>query len=370
MEENEKYMRRALELAALARGRTSPNPMVGAVLVKDGAVVAEGRHRAAGQPHAEIEAFRAAGENARGCTLYVNLEPCSHFGRTPPCAPAVVDAGVSRVVVGMKDPNPLVAGRGISMLREAGLDVAVGVLEKECRRLNEVFVKHITSGQPFVLLKGAMTLDGKIASPSGDSKWISSAKSRELVHRLRGEVDAVMVGVDTLIADDASLTCRIPDKIKDPFRIVMDGRLRTPEHSGFCRLAKDGKSVIVTTTAAPEERAARLETLGCRLVRTAPDPRGRPLLLPAMFALAEMGIVHIMVEGGGELNFSLLKAGLVDKVMVFIAPRFLGGRDSRTLVEGDGFASIADGAVLKDISVSRIEEDILVTAYISPGEAG
>lgn len=361
---DEKFMKRAIELAETGLGRTSPNPMVGAVLLKNGEIIAEGRHLKAGAQHAEVQALDAAGERAKGSTLYVNLEPCSHFGRTPPCAPVVVAAGVSRVVSGMEDPNPLVAGKGFKILREAGIAVESGVLDAECRRLNEVFIKYITTGLPFIIVKGAMTLDGKIASPTGDSQWISCKESRDIVHKLRGEIDAVLVGVGTMLKDDPRLTSRVENKIKDPYRIVIDSFLKTPVHSRFCDLAADGKTIIITTIAAPEEREKELSARGCIIMRTQADSSGRPDLELALRELCKLGIISIMVEGGGETNFSFLRSKLVDKVMIFISPRLLGGAKSKTMFSGEGFPRIAEAHSLKEFSVSQAGADILVEGYL------
>lgn len=356
-------MKRALELAGLGRGRTSPNPMVGAVIVRDGEVVAEGWHKKAGTPHAERHALEAAGEKAKGADIYVNLEPCSHHGRTPPCAPALVEAGVARVFIGMRDPNPLVAGRGISILLDAGIQVESGILEQDCLRLNEVFIKHITTGMPFVILKGAMTLDGKIATAGGDSKWITCEESRAFVHRLRGEVDAVLVGSGTMAGDDPSLTSRIGNRIKTPFRLVLDSRLATAPESNFCKLASDGKTIIVTTESAGCKKASALCDAGCRIVEVSEAAGGGCDLSETLRSLAGMGITSVMVEGGGEVHFSFLKEKLADKILFFIAPKILGGRNSRTIVGGGGFPSIAESAKLKDVSVTRTGADILVEAY-------
>jgi len=359
-------MKRALELAGFGRGRTSPNPMVGCVIVKGGAVIGEGWHHGAGLPHAEVEALRAAGEDARGATLYVNLEPCSHQGRTPPCAPAVVRAGVAAVVAGMTDPNPQVAGRGFDLLRSNGVNVVSGVLESECLKLNRGFVKVMTKGLPFATLKSAMTLDGKTASQTGDSKWISSGESRARVHRMRGETDAVIVGATTMLKDDPALTSRVPDpeKIKDPFRVVIDDQLLTPPGSNFARLAGDGKTVIITTETAPADREAELARLGCRVIRVASDAAGRPEPEAALRKLVELGALNVIIEGGGTLNFSFLSAGLIDDVMIFIAPRLLGGREAVTFLEGAGFESVAESVSLKNIRVSLSGPDIVVEAEI------
>ncbi len=360
-----KYMRMAVRLAEQGRGRTSPNPMVGAVIVRDGVIVGEGWHRRAGTPHAERHALESAGEKAKGADIYVNLEPCSHQGRTPPCAPALVRAGIARVFIGMRDPNPLVAGRGIKILEDAGLHVESGILEKECLRLNEAFVKHITTGLPFVILKGAMTLDGKTATKTGESKWITCGESRALVHKLRGEVDAVIVGSGTMLCDDPSLTSRIESKIKDPYRVVLDSKLKTEIDSNFCKLAADGKSIIVTTRELSDEKAVALADAGCRVIRVRAGGNGSCDLEDTLRKLGGMDVASVMVEGGGELHFSLLEAGLADKVMVFIAPKLLGGRGSKTLVEGDGFPAISSSATLKDIRISNIGTDLLVEAYLN-----
>jgi diaminohydroxyphosphoribosylaminopyrimidine deaminase / 5-amino-6-(5-phosphoribosylamino)uracil reductase len=360
--DHDKHMRRALELAERGRGRTSPNPMVGAVIVKDGAVIAEGWHGKAGLPHAEIEALREAGGAARGAAMYVNLEPCAHFGQTPPCAPAVADAGIARVVAGMQDPNPKVAGRGFEILRERGVDVIHGVLENECLKLNEAFVKVMKTGLPFVTLKAAATLDGKIASPNGDSKWISNDASRARVHRLRGEMDAVAVGIGTLLKDNPLLTSRVPEdrKIKDPVRVVFDDALLTPADSNFTRLAADGKSIVIMAAGAPADRKSALERAGCRVLEIESDAAGRPKPESALRALAGRGILSILLEGGGELNFAMLRAGLVDRVLVFVSTRLIGGRNSKTFLEGAGFDTIADAIPLENISVDRSDGDIVI----------
>ena len=364
--EHEIYMRRALELAERGRGRTSPNPMVGAVLVKGGSVVGEGWHRGAGLPHAEVEALNAAGAAARGATLYINLEPCAHFGRTPPCAPAVAEAGIDTVVAGMADPNPLVAGRGFEMLREGGVDVIEGVLENECRELNKGFVKVMAAGLPYVLLKSAMTLDGKTASFTGDSKWISSVESRALAHRLRGEYDAVVVGGNTLLKDNPSLTSRAPEgeKIKDPLRVGLDEELALPADSNFAQLAADGKTVIITTESAPMAREVELARLGCKVIRVPVDAGGRPDPAAALKKLAELGALYVMLEGGGTVNFSFLSAGLVDRVMIFIAPKLLGGRDAATFLEGDGFPAVSDSIRLSPLQVKFYGGDIVAEADV------
>jgi len=364
--EHERYMSRALELAARGLGRTSPNPMVGCVIVKDGRIVGEGYHHRAGLAHAEIEALKEAGESARGSTLYVNLEPCSHFGRTPPCAPEIVKAGVECVAAGMTDPNPRVAGRGFELLRSNNIAVVENVMEEECRRLNRAFVKVMETGLPYVTLKAAMTLDGKTASRAGESKWISSEESRGMVHRMRGEVDAVIVGAATLLKDDPSLTSRVPEaeKIKDPLRVVMDEALKTPHDSNFVKLAGDGKTVIITGGRAPEKKESWLAGAGCRVIRVESDAAGRPDPEAALRRLVELGVLSVMIEGGGTLNYSFLSRGLIDCLVIFIAPRLLGGREAITFLEGDGFGAVSEGVSLRNVNVSFCGGDVMVEAEI------
>jgi diaminohydroxyphosphoribosylaminopyrimidine deaminase/5-amino-6-(5-phosphoribosylamino)uracil reductase len=341
--------------------------MVGAVITLDGKAVAEGWHRKAGEPHAEINAIRAAGGKAPGATMYVNLEPCSHHGRTPPCAPAVAAAGIARVVVGMTDPNPKVSGTGIEILKAAGVETVSGVLEEECLKLNEAFVKIMRTGLPFVTLKAAATLDGKTASRSGDSKWISGEASREMVHRMRGEADAVMVGAGTLRADDPALTCRLAEseKIKDPLRVALDPDLILSIDSKLARQAVDGKTVVFTLESAPEDKAEALRSAGCRVIELPPDGAGRLDLRKAMFELAGMGVLSVLLEGGGTVNASMIEAGLVDRVAVFVAPKLLGGADSKTFFDGAGFSRVADGVKLSDISAKLVGDDILIQADVA-----
>ena len=354
-------MRRALVLAR--RGYTAPNPMVGAVLVKDGRVVGEGCHRRAGQSHAEVEALRQAGEQARGATLYVTLEPCSHWGRTPPCADALIEAGVRCVYAAMQDPNPQVAGKGFQKLREAGVEVHVGVLEDEARRLNEIFVKYHTAGMPFVTVKAAMSLDGKIATPTGDSQWITEEPARRLVHRLRARHDAIMVGIGTVLKDDPLLTVRLPRR-KEPMRrlrVIVDSRLRCPEGARVLQV-EDSPTLIATTDAAPLDKIARLRERGVE-VETFPAEDRRVDLLGLMRALAQRGITGVLCEGGGTIIAGLLARRLVDKVVFFYAPRILGGRDALTAVEGDGCPIVQQGLRLDRVYWRRIGQDMMVQAY-------
>ncbi|MCS6831380.1 MAG: bifunctional diaminohydroxyphosphoribosylaminopyrimidine deaminase/5-amino-6-(5-phosphoribosylamino)uracil reductase RibD [Armatimonadota bacterium] len=354
-------MRRALALAR--RGYTAPNPMVGAVLVKDGHVVGEGYHRRAGAPHAEVEALRQAGERARGATLYVNLEPCSHWGRTPPCADALIEAGVRCVYAAMQDPNPLVAGKGFEKLRAAGIEVQVGVLAEQARQLNEIFVKYHTTGMPFVTVKAAMSLDGKIASHTGDSKWITDEPARRVAHRLRARHDAVMVGIGTVLQDDPLLTVRLP-RLKEPprrLRVIVDSRLRCPEKAQVL-CVEDSPTLIATTEAAPRDKIVRLRERGVE-VEIVPAVSGRVDLHALMQVLAQRGVTGVLCEGGGTLIASLLAHRLVDKVVFFYAPCIIGGRDALTAVEGEGCASVKHCLRLAGVYWRKVGRDRVVEAY-------
>jgi len=358
---HEHWMKRALLLARKGKGRTSPNPLVGAVLVKRGKVVGEGYHAKAGEAHAEIVALRKAGKEARGSTLYVNLEPCTHYGKTPPCAPAVIQAGVRRVVVGMVDPNPVVKGKGISTLRKAGIDVHSGTLEKECKTLNEAFCKYILMKVPFVILKAAATLDGRIATRDGESKWISSEASRRLVHQLRNEVDAVVVGVGTVLRDDPLLTARIRGG-RDPVRIILDSRLRIPEDARVIGTSSS-RTLIATTPLAPKDKIERLDKAGAQVLLIE-SKNGRVDLRAFLSKMGEMGMMSVLVEGGGRVNGAFLDEGLVDKLLLFLSPRLMGDPQSPGIFQGKGFEHLKDSISVKDVKVKRIGEDILVEGYM------
>lgn len=356
---HEKMMLRALALARRGVGRTSPNPAVGCVIVKDGEIVGEGWHHAAGTPHAEVHALLAAGMKARGADVYVTLEPCSHHGKTPPCADALVEAGVGRVYAGMVDPNPKVSGSGLAKLSRAGVAVHEGLLENECRRLIEPFIKHVTTGRPFVICKSAMTLDGKIATATGDSKWITSDKSRRYVHKLRATVDAVMVGAGTVEADDPLLTARIPGG-RDPLRVIVDSRLRiSPNARMFHQQSAAGTAIATVSDDAG--KIARLEGAGAVIIRCR-EENGRVDLSDLMSRLGAMQLQSVLLEGGSELAGEMLRQGLIDKFILFYAPKLLGGAGKRPF-GGRGADKIADALMLGEISVRRFGEDVLVTAY-------
>lgn len=359
---DEQMMARAISLARNGLGRTSPNPLVGAVIVRDGRIVAEGWHRKAGTPHAEIHALNMAGELARGATVYVSLEPCAHYGRTGPCARALVEAGVSRVVVAMTDPNPKVAGKGIAILQEAGIEVTTGVLEQEARQLNEVFLKWMTTGLPFVALKTAMTLDGKIATATGQSQWITNEASRYETHRLRDVYDGILVGINTALADNPSLTTRLKEyQGRNPVRIVVDSRARLPLTA---KLVTDGaaRTIVAVTAGAPAERVEALRSAGVEIIVAGSGAHVDMRSL--MEQLGAMKITSVLVEGGGSVNFSLLQAGLAERVYAFIAPKLVGGRDALTPVEGDGFQELDHAVELENIQLRQLGSDVLLTGIV------
>ncbi|HYT58102.1 MAG TPA: bifunctional diaminohydroxyphosphoribosylaminopyrimidine deaminase/5-amino-6-(5-phosphoribosylamino)uracil reductase RibD [Verrucomicrobiae bacterium] len=355
------YLRMARRLARKAEGRTSPNPIVGAVIVRDGKIVGTGYHQFAGGDHAEIAALKRAGPKARGATLYITLEPCSYQGRTPPCTRALIGAGIKEVVAATRDPNPLVAGRGFRQLRRAGMIVRVGLFEAECRALIEPFSKYITRRLPFVTLKLAATLDGKIAAVSGDARWISNAESRRSVHRLRNQVDAVLVGVETVRADDPRLTCRIP-RGRNPWRVILDNRLRIPISAQVLRQRDPQKTIIATSTAASATKARAIEALGAKVWRL-PLRQDKVSWLPLLKKLASFGIVSVMIEGGATIASSALKEEIVDKVIFFYAPKILGG-DGRVMLDGLGIRQVRQSLPIKHLQVRKSGGDLIVSGYL------
>jgi diaminohydroxyphosphoribosylaminopyrimidine deaminase/5-amino-6-(5-phosphoribosylamino)uracil reductase len=357
-------MARALELAARARGRTAPNPMVGAVVVAGDAVVGEGYHARAGEQHAETLALAAAGEAARGADLYVTLEPCAHHGRTPPCADAIIASGVARVFAAMRDPNPRVDGRGLARLREAGVGVKVGLLGEEAARLNEVYCTHVTTGLPHVTLKIGMSLDGKTATRSGDARWITGEESRRRVHELRNVSDAVLVGIGTILADDPDLTTRLPGiECHHPDRVVIDSHLRIPNKSRVLAHRNKGRTILVAGPHAPQARVRELRELGAEVVVA--DGGERRVELPKVMArLAALGITSVLVEGGSEIAASCLDAGVVDKLVFFIAPLIIGGREAPPVIGGRGAGPLAEALRLRDVRWSAAGEDLMVEARV------
>jgi diaminohydroxyphosphoribosylaminopyrimidine deaminase/5-amino-6-(5-phosphoribosylamino)uracil reductase len=335
--------------------------MVGAVLVRGKRIVATGYHPFAGADHAEIVALKRAGGAARGATLYINLEPCSHHGRTPPCTDALIRASIKEVVAGMKDPNPLVAGRGFARLRRAGIRVRSGLYSEECRALNEAFVKFITRRLPFVTLKLAASLDGKIATATGDARWISGAYSRAVVHRLRNQVDGVLVGSGTAIADDPQLTCRIRGG-GNPWRIVLDSRLRIRPSAKLFHQRDPGKTIVVTGTKAPAAKARALEARGARVWRL-PLRGGEISWMALLRKLADSKIVSIMIEGGSTVAASALRAKIVDKVIFFYAPKILGG-DGRVMIDGLGIRRVDRSLRVRHLSFRKSGTDVMASGYL------
>jgi diaminohydroxyphosphoribosylaminopyrimidine deaminase/5-amino-6-(5-phosphoribosylamino)uracil reductase len=355
---DEMYMRLALENAKAMSGQTAPNPMVGSVIVNEGRIVGVGSHLKPGEPHAEIHALRMAGDAARGGTIYVTLEPCSHHGRTGPCAEAIVQAGIAKVVIAALDPNPLVAGRGIKILQDAGIEVIQGVLAEEATKMNEVFNKYIVTKTPFVMLKSAMTMDGKIATREASSKWITSEAAREDVHRLRHEYAAILVGVGTIIHDDSQLTTRLPNG-RNPLRVVVDSTLRIPEEA---RVITDGEAPtwIFTGHSPDEEKQARLEQLGIKVFRTSTQQVN---LKEVLETLGAHEYSSLMIEGGGHVNASFVEQGLVDKLILYIAPKVVGGAEAPTFLEGVGVQLMSEAKPLRVVSFSQIGVDFKMEGY-------
>ncbi len=360
---DEKYMAMALRLAAKARGRTSPNPMVGAVVVKNGKVIARGWHEKAGEPHAEAVALRKAGSAAKGGTLYVTLEPCSHTNkRTPPCAPLVIQSGVKRVVVAMIDPNPRVSGNGIKTLKKAGVTVVPGVLEAEARRLNEAFIKHITTGMPFVTLKVAQTLDGKTATASGESKWITGERARLEGRRLRDGNDAILVGINTVLKDNPSLTARIP-KGRDPVRVVVDSTLRIPVNAKIITQKSPARTMIATLANAQKTKIEKLQHAGAEVLFVK-ERKGRVDLRDLMKKLGARGVMSVLIEGGAEVHASAIASGIADKLVAFIAPMLMTGRDSLCSIGGVSPKKLSMAIRLHDVSIRHIGGDFMIEGYL------
>lgn len=357
------YMRLALQLGRRGLGRTSPNPPVGAVVVKGGAVVGRGYHHRAGLPHAEVEALRDAGRRARGATVYITLEPCAHYGRTPPCTEALIAAGVRRVVFGARDPNPRVVGDGLGRLRDAGLAVAHGVEEAACEQLIAAFRKHSTSGLPLVTLKLAASLDGRIATRSGDSRWITNPRSRRYVHRLRDEHDAILVGAETVIRDDPELTCRLRGG-RNPLRVVLDGRLRLPLSAKLVRTARAVPTIVVTTTGAPPRKMNALRDAGVT-VWSLPSRNKRIAFRTILRRLGRHGVASLLIEGGANVASGALEARVVDRLLIFYAPKLIGG-DGAPLLAPLGVTRLRQAVQLGTLQVRRFAGDILVATQVLP----
>ena len=363
MDIDEGFMKQTLRLAKKGLGSTSPNPLVGALVVKNRKIIGSGYHKKAGAPHAEIEALSKAGKRAKGATLYVNLEPCNHYGRTPPCTKTILKSSVKKVVVGMVDPNPYVTGGGCEFLSSHGVKVKCNVLEEECKRLNEVYIKYITKDKPFVILKGALTLDGWIATQTGNSKWITGEKSRKFVHLLRKRVDAILVGVETVIVDNPYLTpYLIGRSTSDPFRVIVDTNLRIPLHSRVFDSPKSGLTIIAVGSNVDSAKRKKIANLGARVVNC--QIRNRRIdLADLLDELAKMSMSSVLVEGGATLFGSMIREELVDKYYMFLAPKILGGDNGVPFARGPGCDSIENCVLLKDLMVRRFDDDIMIEAY-------
>lgn len=357
--QNRVYMQRAIELASKAGGWAAPNPMVGAVIVKNGMVIGEGYHRKCGELHAERNAFASLTEDATGAEMYVTLEPCCHYGRTPPCTEAIIQHGIFRVYIGSRDPNPLVSGKGAEILREHGIEVIEDFMREECDKINPMFFKYITTGMPYVVLKYAMTLDGKIASVSGKSKWITGEVARAHVHSLRGQYPAILSGVGTVLADDPMLNCRLRGA-HQPLRVIVDSHLRTPPDSNIIKTAGQYPTLIACTEEADTRKAAVLKAEGADIEVIGKDENGHVDLKALMKHLGKMDISGVLIEGGGEINDSALRAGIVDHVCAYIAPKLLGGGTAKTPVGGTGFDSPDEAVMLTNRRITDLGGDILL----------
>ena len=357
--DSEKYMRIALDLASKGMGNVNPNPMVGAVIVKDNNIIGQGYHSVYGGPHAEIEAFKNCTDTS-GAALYVTLEPCCHHGKTPPCTDAIIKNKISKVIIGCNDPNPLVSGKGIEILKNHGIEVETGVLENECRDINEIFFYYIKNKEPYVVMKYAMSADGKIATSSGESQWITGNLAREHTHRTRHTLSAIMVGIGTVLADDPLLTCRIPGG-KNPVRIICDTALKIPLDSKIVQTAKTVPTIVAASAcnASFNNKKEQLEAMGLTIIETKLK-NSKLDLKDLMQKIGETGIDSILLEGGGTLNYSALKQGIVQKLQIYIGARIFGGKESLSPVEGEGIKNISDAVKLKLINTAAIGEDVLL----------
>ncbi|RKQ27866.1 bifunctional diaminohydroxyphosphoribosylaminopyrimidine deaminase/5-amino-6-(5-phosphoribosylamino)uracil reductase RibD [Oceanobacillus halophilus] len=355
------YMDLAINNAKAMKGQTEPNPLVGSVIVNDNRIVGVGAHLKAGEPHAEIHALRMAGDNAKGGTIYVTLEPCSHYGRTGPCAVAIVEAGIKKVVIASLDPNPLVAGNGVKILEDAGIEVVTGVQETEAIKMNEVFNKFITDQKPFITLKAGITLDGKVATHTYSSKWITSPEARQDVHQLRSENMAILVGINTALKDDPALTSRIPNG-RNPLRVIMDSGLRIPMDYQVITDRQADTWIFTSKNHNPEKRKL-LEQQGIKVIITSSETSVDPK--DVVKILGEQGISSLIIEGGGNINASFLQAGLIDKVILYFAPKFVGGRNAPTFLEGTGIEEMKDAIELNHTEIVPIGKDYKFIGYPS-----
>ena len=369
-------MRRAIELAKKGGGYVHPNPLVGCVVVKDGEIIAEGYHEKYGEFHAERNALTRCQSETKDASLYVTLEPCCHYGKTPPCTEIIIEKGIKKVFVGILDPNPLVAGKGVKILQDAGIEVEVGLCENEIREMNKVFLKYITTKRPYVIMKTAMTLDGKIAAYTGDSKWVTNEESRKMVHELRSELAGVIVGIGTVLADDPMLTCRLEGNHHQPVRIVVDSNLRIPVDSQLVKTAKDYRTYVISTEVEKSSINVnkfddskkqgfldKLEMTGVQVIQCK-SKDGHVDINDLMSQLGAQGIDSLLLEGGGTLNAAFLEAGCVDEVWAFIAPKIIGGEGAKTPVSGKGIDKMSEAINLQDIDIQNINGDILIKVKI------
>jgi diaminohydroxyphosphoribosylaminopyrimidine deaminase/5-amino-6-(5-phosphoribosylamino)uracil reductase len=361
----QEIMNRALGLAARGKGLVEPNPMVGAVVAKDGRIIGEGYHAKFGEAHAEVHALEAAGKDAEGATLYVTLEPCCHHGKTPPCTKAIMKAGVTKVVAAMKDPNRAVFGKGLEELQTAGIEVECGLLEPEARHLNAPYIKLTTKGIPFFIAKWAMSLDGKVSTRTGESQWITCETAREEAHRLRSTASAVMVGAGTALADDPLLTCRIPGG-RNPVRIIVDSTCRLDPASRLVQSIEEAPIIIATTEAAPSEKLRRLEQAGCTML-SCPAKHSRVDLGELAGLLGKRMMTTVLIEGGSELLGSAFDEGLIDRAAVFVAPKLIGGREAGTPLAGKGLEKIAEAYHLRNVTIKNLDCDILIEGDLFGG---
>ncbi|MGR3318356.1 MAG: bifunctional diaminohydroxyphosphoribosylaminopyrimidine deaminase/5-amino-6-(5-phosphoribosylamino)uracil reductase RibD [Candidatus Anammoxibacter sp.] len=362
MDNNEEIMHIALDLAEKGRGLVEPNPLVGAVIVKDNKIVGKGYHESFGGYHAEVNAIKDAGGNCKDATLYVTLEPCSHFGKTPPCVESIKKAGIKTVFFAIEDPNHVTNQRGTGILKEAGLNVNEGLLENKASKLNAPFFKLINEKTPYVIAKWAMSLDGKIATYTGDSRWISNEESRLHVHRIRGRMDAIMIGIGTAITDDPLLTCRV-DAERIPARIVIDNNATLPLDSQLVRTIKDADVIIATTQKAPDNRIKKLENAGCEIIKVN-DNNGLVDLKQVFEELGRRQFTNILVEGGSRIFGSLFDNYLVDKTVTFVAPKIVGGKDAKSPVSGKGITNISQAIQYDDIKISQFTNDTVIEGIV------
>ena len=361
MEQDRQYMKMALELAQKGMGFTAPNPMVGAVIVKNGRIIGQGYHRKYGGLHAEREALAACTEEPKGASIYVTLEPCCHYGKQPPCVNAILEAGIRRVIIGSSDPNPLVAGKGIRILKDHGIEVTENILKEECDKLNEAFFYYIQNKKPYVVMKYAMTMDGKIAAYTGESKWVTGEAARIHVQEQRLKYTGIMVGVGTVLADDPMLTCRLENS-RNPVRIICDSHLRTPLTSKIVRTAKTIPTILASSSK-DQQKIKNYEEMGCQVLYV-PGKNGHIDLNRLMELLGAAKIDSILLEGGGSLNWSALECGIVQKVQTYIAPKLFGGEEAKTPVEGKGFPDPASAVLLKNSEMIRLGDDFLIESEV------